>query len=540
MASISSKVRSRLVDGVSLGSVAVMTLIVVIVGVGLALRLINITTLPSGLHGDEAIVGLEGQRVLREGLVDPYSPSALGQPAVPFYLSALLVYLFDNTILAVRLFAVLIGTLTIAALYVVVRRSLDLPTALLASTFLAVMGWHIFYSRIAFPLPSWPLWVVLTAGVIAHAARGRSPLWWTAAGAMAGAGVYTYNAYPLTFATIVLFAAYTLVLGCWPLTRATTKAGFGFFLGTLVALLPMIWFAARNPDLYFGRFRGQSARRSEEWQALDGPYDYASHIVTEYFGFWRRLCCNPVQDSTDGSGITETIPLVLLIVAIAGLVIGAIRYRSPLVRFGIMIVVLSPLATVLTEGAEIRRTLVIAPFLAMFSAIAVVEVIRFASQSRLPLLSPATVLACGLLLSVGVVTDLRNYYSTFADSSYQRWVFVEALTDASFYMDELDEGDYVYFYADRWSINYETRRFLAPDVEGENRSVEFGEFSLDVDPENGRPVFVLIGDYRELIDEIRERYPDGRITAGGDGDRTTFIGYEVLDHESGSTAPDTN
>jgi hypothetical protein len=71
----------------------VLALILAITGVALLLRLVNLTTLPTGLHGDEAIVGMEGQRILREGWIDPYSPSARGQPTAPFYLAAITVWI---------------------------------------------------------------------------------------------------------------------------------------------------------------------------------------------------------------------------------------------------------------------------------------------------------------------------------------------------------------------------------------------------------------------------------------------------------------
>ena len=64
---------------------------------------------------------------------------------------------------------------------------------------------------------------------------------------------------------------------------------------------------------------------------------------------------------------------------------------------------------------------------------------------------------------------------------------------ASHYIDDEADGAFVYFLAGRWSFNYETRKYLAPDAEGEDRSREFGRTqSLEVN--RIRPaLFVLRG-----------------------------------------------
>src|SRR5579884_1308375 len=174
-----------------------------------ALRFWHLTSLPAGLHGDEAWTGIEGRRILREGWIGPCSPSALGQPSGPLYVTAVAVWLFGNTIFAVRLVPALMGLLTIAALYVVIRRNLGTWAALAGAALLALMDWHIHFSRIGFPLAAWPLTVVLAAGALMEALRTQDWRWWAAAGALTGLGIYAYNADPVFVAIVGLFALYT-------------------------------------------------------------------------------------------------------------------------------------------------------------------------------------------------------------------------------------------------------------------------------------------------------------------------------------------
>src|SRR3569833_4235214 len=50
-----------------------------VLAIAVFLRAFELTTLPHGLHGDEAATGLEAQRILREGWIGLYSPLALGR-----------------------------------------------------------------------------------------------------------------------------------------------------------------------------------------------------------------------------------------------------------------------------------------------------------------------------------------------------------------------------------------------------------------------------------------------------------------------------
>ena len=93
-----------------------------VVGVILAgaavLRIYDLGSLPYGMSGDEANVGLEGERILHDGWVGPYSPYAMGQPAGVLYATAVPLALFGKSVVALRLEPAIAGVLTVAALLV--------------------------------------------------------------------------------------------------------------------------------------------------------------------------------------------------------------------------------------------------------------------------------------------------------------------------------------------------------------------------------------------------------------------------------------
>lgn len=506
-----------------------VALVLLLTAIAFLVRIVNLTSIPTGLHGDEAIVGLEGQRVLREVFIDPYSPSALGQPTAPFYLAALTVWIWDNTVLAVRMSAVIFGTLAIPALFIVVRRSFGIPTALLSAVFLAVMGWHIHFSRIAFPLPAWPLWIMLTAGVLAHAARARSPGWWAAAGVMSALGSYVYNAHTLALLILGLLAAACIFRQSRGEPGVMIRNAVAFGGAALVALTPMLWFILNNFQMYWNSINRHSVRDTAEWQELSGPIAHAGYVIEEYFRYWSELSFSPRVNYVDATGITEIVPVLLLLVALAGMIVALVRFREPLVWLGALIVVLMPFATVLTEQGEMRRTLIIAPFLAMFSAIGIVEAIRLLRDRFSLVIAWSGIVVVAVVMLIGVTSDLRNYFVEHAESPTQHWVFAEDFYEASLFIQGLPDERYVYFMSERWSFDYEPRQFLAPEAKGEDRSDEFGAFRLDVDPTRGDPVFVLVGDYRPALDVLEQEYPGGEVVTGPGESDPAFIAYILPD-----------
>jgi hypothetical protein len=88
----------------------------------------------------------------------------------------------------------------------------------------------------------------------------------------------------------------------------------------------------------------------------------------------------------------------------------------------------------------------------------------------------------------------------------------------------LPSDNYVLYLNAEATIGYETARFLAPNVRGEDRSAEFGRPSLRTDDVEGQPVFLLLGEYMGKLDELRQRYPGGE-TIAGPGTPTRYIAY---------------
>jgi 4-amino-4-deoxy-L-arabinose transferase-like glycosyltransferase len=507
-----------------MGRHAEVAVIVTILFVAFALRLVHLQTLPAGFHGDEAVVGLESQRILRDGNIGPYSPYAAGQPTGPIYVSALSVGLLGNSVLAVRIVSAVVGAATVLLLYLVLRRLFSVEVAVVGASLLAVMSWHLHFSRIAYPLIFWPLTAVLIGVAINEALRTARLAWWLAAGALIGGGIYVYNAHPL------LAVASAVVIGLWlafkDRGRSIPRHARGLaaaVLAAVVVAVPMMRYAQDDSTRYSSHFDEASMFGRPEWTELETRQEQASFILSQYGGFWTRICCSPELDVVDATGLVPVLPLSLLVLSAIGLPVALRRYRLPIVWFGAAVIVMMPLSTILTEGGVARRTFVIAPFLAMFAAIGLVAGFAYVQQHGRVTRAIATVLLAG---AFGLVSfqSLQIYFGEFAEANVEERALALPIADAAKFIDALPQDHYVYFLSNTWSFDYATREFLAPDRRGEDRSREFGRLSLAVNERRGVPVFVLLGHYMADIDEIRERYPNGELLSG-DEENPTFIAY---------------
>lgn len=544
--------------------------LLLIVAVAAVVRFTDLADIPPGVQGDEAAIAIEGRRVREEGWIGPYSPIAAGMPTGVIYAVSGAQRLFGDSIHSVRLVAAFFGTLTVPLLYLLMRRSFGRYAAVAGAGFLAVTGWHIHYSRMGFPNIDWPFFV--TAGLLAlvEASRSASRWWWAGAGALLGLGVYTYSSHMVFLALIAAHLGLTLLglpailLGMAVLLSVASpgvlstlliaiavaallvspfsprsRGRFGgavvFAAVLVVVALPMIRYAADERNNYFGYGERLSLTNSEEWAARSGTGERVTFLAGRYVDYWDRLCCHPRFDGVDATGTVPLVPLSMLLLAFAGMGFALWRGHRLLATVGALTVLAVPLTSVLSVDFALRRTLILTVFLAMFAGVAMVEAVRYGWRWRygryavLPLV--------GLLAVVSVRQNLDDYFNGTVTSSQIRWVDAVEMVAASRYAATLPDGSYVYFLTERWPFSHEIRRYFAPDAAGEDRSEDFGEYRLPYDPENGRPVYVLVGRYEDDLTRLQARYPGGDVVSRGPEENPDFIAYLPPWPPSASPAP---
>ncbi|BCM88183.1 hypothetical protein IAD21_00010 [Abditibacteriota bacterium] len=498
------------------------------------LRFENLALLPNGFFGDEAVAGFEGQRIFRVGYIGPYSPGAWGQPAGPLYLTALSVGFFGPTVWAVRAVSALLGTLTVAVLYCLLRRHANVQghparaIALIGALLLATLNWHLHFSRMGFPVIAWPLCTLLATWAALEAVRHRQARWWAITGFLAGLGIYSYNGHSLCIIALGAWLLFYLdrpqqreVVWSWRLAWLLSFCGLA-----LLAVLPMMiaTLDPRNRIFAYARLVSVFSSPYSKWSQLEGHGQQLAFLARRYFSFWDNLSYKPRFDTTDGTGVIPVVPLLMLIVAFSGLVLCWKTRRSPLVEISAFYCLIMPLSPMLTLGAFDRRAFALAPFLIVLTVQGFVEFYRLVNEAIIKGQGPQNrrvvalrvALLCCLTVLYGAITyqNLNGYFIQAMPSKPVAWFFAHDLTETCHYLNRLPPDAHVYFYSARWSCDYETRRFLAPNVSIEDRSKEFGTFSFSSPKGRAKPYFVLLGHYKSRLTELQRLYPHSHIQSG--------------------------
>lgn len=224
-------------------------LLLLALGTAVFLRLYQLGHWPPGLYRDEAFNGLDALRVLQGDLAVFFTANN-GREPLYIYLTALSITLLGRTVLAVRLAAAVVGSLTTGLVYKLGRSWFGWRVGLLAAWLWAITLWPVHLSRLGLRVILLPAVLALAFWLGTEAYRRNQPRWWLAAGAAYGLGFYTYLA--IRFTPLLLLAVGAFVL--WRGERERLRRGVGWFVvGTAVILLPLAFFYLQNPDLLLGR-----------------------------------------------------------------------------------------------------------------------------------------------------------------------------------------------------------------------------------------------------------------------------------------------
>jgi len=513
--------------------------VLAVTAAALLLRTWDLANYPPGFHGDEGLMGLDAQRVLKEGWIGPWLPAtALGVPAGPAYWTAAVVRALGDTPENVRFALALLGTATVPIAYFAFRAMFGPRAAALAAIFLAFSAWHIHFSRIAYITGSLPLIVVATTLALFLAIKhGR---WWLflVAGIFAGLSAYTYQAYPVFVAALGVFAAWLGIAHYFPrrlhhYVRDMAAAFGGFYF----AALSMINYVRDHENFLDTTQRRNSLRETPQWKEADGVGDKYRVIRDRAQDAFGALTDTPRLDGIDATGVGHMFGEITLLLLAVGVLIALWNVRRlPYAYLLIMLAVL-PAAAVITVTGEFRRMIAFSPFLAVFMALPLERAWR-AGDARTGWGRAATYAAIAAIVAWVGWRNVDYYFSELTTSQEADYVFATELASASRFIDER-QPDKVVLFSARWDYGYPTRLYLAPGIPGEDRSREHRRRpDANTPPDPGAPygppdplavdpaqdtLFVFIGaNYMALAPLVQARYQGTTVYIGERHGRTLF------------------
>jgi 4-amino-4-deoxy-L-arabinose transferase-like glycosyltransferase len=520
-------------------------LVLFLVLVAGCLRLVHIADIPPGLQGDEAWMGLEAQRILREGWIGVWSTAGWGQPTGPFYWTAFLFSFLPDSTAVLRTAMALLGVATIPVLYLFVRTLYGRRAAVIGAFLLAFSYWHIHYSRTAFGLITAPL---IECAVLLFIAMGmkRQRCWpFVVAGMLAGAGLYVYRGY--IFFPLILVALWgAILLSRRDALRRLALYAALFSLSAALTAVPMLVTIAGNYDDYMGYGGEVSVFNTYRYQdsvrdrgALSFISRQGIRAIEVYFvgrefpyeagpGSYRWYGA----DYTDGLGSMGLLDPTTAGLFALGLGISLWRWRRWqyfVVIAGVMVGIAVVTCTV--EWGENRRGIIALPLVFAAVGIGGDAFVTFIARIHRRFQHVGSWILHGVWILFILFVILWNvvfYFAFISSSETTRFAYAHELSQVCAYVRSLeDPKPYVYFFSDSWSWDYEARLFQLPGVEGEDRSHKFGTFGLRLSQGHNRVLFLFMEPYQGQVLVAQSLYPGGQCVEEMEDGRLVFTGYLI-------------
>lgn len=385
-----------------------VALAVIIITVAAEVRLFRLGSVPPPL-ADEVFAATDIRSLLETGRHFTGAAPGLLSWIVPALDGRLLLaQMVEPTVPSLRVVSALFGIGTVG-LVMILGRELRRPLiGLVAAGFLAVMPWHIYLSRIAFPASEYLFFTLLAALLLLAALRKRSLAMALGAGAAAAASVYLYPV--ALFTTPALLAAVVVV-------RRSDARRFGF-LNYLIAsevglylLLPYAFSRLRASDEVATEVNAVISAKLLWHQGL--PF---TSVVSRFVGNWSSYFDPRFLFSSGDPNVAHSTQRVgqvgwaIATFACVGIV-AAVARRRPLDRLLALWTILFPIGSAMTamdaRGNAVRGVIG-ALVWALWAAVGAGELANLARR-RMAVVVAAGVLAVG----VQMLLFLPDYFGSY-------------------------------------------------------------------------------------------------------------------------------
>jgi hypothetical protein len=419
--------------------------VIVLAGVGLfALALIpriwQVADLPFGIWYDEAQGALEIQRVVDQGTYAPILNTYGRDTSGFFYLIPVVSLVLGDGIFAARATSAIVGALTVSLTMLLGRELFGWRVGLVASGLLALMRWHLNFSRLAFNPISLPLCTVLAFWLLARAVQRGRWLDFALAGLALGVGLHAYTGFRAMLLVAMVGLAYAAVTEHWSTRMIAGRTGL-YLAAALLTALPVAIFAVRDPAAFNAR--------TVQTLILAAPVDNAEKVRQIWDNVQRHLLMFNVSGDLNGrhnlpgSPMLDPLTSALVAVGLGWLLIRPRDWRTVLLMAWAGAALAQGILTFAFEAPQAVRTIAITPVLALLGGlglvalldrlVAVLTMSRMVDPRRLPILASALgVVAVGSIGFMNLDTFFNrqmNDPTTWASFSTRETIVAKAARD---------------------------------------------------------------------------------------------------------------
>jgi 4-amino-4-deoxy-L-arabinose transferase-like glycosyltransferase len=222
--------------------------VIAILLLAFALRTIDLTRVPPGLHNDEVVAAKLTETVVN-GRLAIFFPEDTGMEPLPFYIAAPFMKFIGTTVFAIRLPAIFESMLAMSVIFALGRRLFGKRVAIIALASFAITFWTLVFGRIVLNVTLLPPLATLMAYLFwrAWSSHGqREVVLWLLTGATLGLSLLSYTAARILPAILVVFAVYVLIAHRSVWRRWWKGIAITLVVGAIVSA-PMFIYLANNP-----------------------------------------------------------------------------------------------------------------------------------------------------------------------------------------------------------------------------------------------------------------------------------------------------
>ena len=210
------------------------------------LRGLNLTRYPSVLSGDEASMGISSVFFLTGYTNNIFKSGWYSFPTLYFFIQSFGIAILGQTTIGLRITAALVGTMTVAALFLIMRAMFNSRAALIGSILLAFSAYHIHFSRLGLNNIWDGLSWLLTLGVLWWAWNHERRAAYVLTGICLGFAQYFYTSARGLFIAVPLWLFIVALQDGSKFKKAIPNI---FLMGvtTVVVVMPLAWFFINKP-----------------------------------------------------------------------------------------------------------------------------------------------------------------------------------------------------------------------------------------------------------------------------------------------------
>ncbi len=486
----------------------------IIMAVAVFFRLFMIDRVPAGCFVDEAQNGFDALGIL-QGNLPVYVGFSTHNAALYLYLIADMFRAFGTGITQIRSVSAILGILTVPAFYFLLRYTLGVRPALLGAFFLAILRWHVNFSRIGFHASFALLMFVLVIYFLYRAYKERGWGDFILLGITAGISQNTYQAARLIPVWMIIAGIYVFIKDREFFAGNYKKIAAAVLIAGVICI-PIAGYALKNPDVFFQR---QKEVNIFTKGVVANSYQYGGKYTPVRLFFKNiqdtLLMFNYKGDMNPSHNIPgqPVVDFMLGIFAFLGFGYMLFRLSNPVYLFFMSIFGLFIISGFITvEAPQSLRVIFIIPVVIIFAAVFLEKFFQLMESGNIS--GYGRSIYMGIAAGVIIMIAVNNFYLYFEKQAKNPFCWIDFATDAytaGQYYKKLGTADWRAALAIE---GYKIRTFNMA-VSGQNRN-DFDTFainySIPAKPDGKKNyTYILTPHYVSIVEPIlRDIYPGGR------------------------------